>query len=282
MKLKFVKMHGCGNDYIYVDCTRNDLKDENNLAVRLSDRHFGIGADGLILIRKSDKADFKMSMYNADGSEGKMCGNGIRCVGKFVYDHGLIAKNKVSIETLSGIKTLNLTVSNGKVESARVDMGKPVLTPEKIPVLAPEGATQVIGEVLQMDEETSGEVTCISMGNPHCVIFVENVEDLNLEYLGPKFENHEVFPERVNTEFVQVLSETEIKVRVWERGSGETLACGTGACAAVVATVLNGLTGRGVLVHLPGGDLNIEYDQANDRVFMTGPAETVFSGEIEI
>ncbi|MBQ4293812.1 MAG: diaminopimelate epimerase [Lachnospiraceae bacterium] len=282
MKLKFVKMQGCGNDYVYVDCTGKDLHDEDKLAKRLSDRHFGIGSDGLILIRKSNRADFKMSMYNADGSEGKMCGNGIRCVGKYVYDHGLTAKNKLTIETLSGIKNLDLTIKNGSVVSARVDMGKPELTPEKIPVLAPEGATRVVGEVLQMDDETSGEVTCISMGNPHCVLFVEDVDELILPEIGPAFENHEVFPERVNTEFVQVLSENEIKVRVWERGSGETLACGTGACAAAVASVLNGQTGRGVKVHLPGGVLDIEYDQAKDRVYMTGPAVTVFSGEIEI
>lgn len=282
MKLKFVKMQGCGNDYIYVDCTGKDLRDEAELSKRLSDRHFGIGADGLILIRKSNKADFRMSMYNADGSEGKMCGNGIRCVGKYVYDHGLTAKNKITIETLSGIKTLDLTVKNGAVVSARVDMGRPELSPEKIPVIAPEGATKVVGRVLQMDDENAGEVTCISMGNPHCVLFVEDVDALILSELGPKFENHEVFPERVNTEFVQIISENEIKVRVWERGSGETLACGTGACASVVAAVLTGLTGRSVLVHLPGGDLNIDYDQAKDRVYMTGPAVTVFSGEIEI
>ena len=282
MKRRFTKMHGIGNDYVYIDCTKEDLTGEEELAKRLSDRHFGIGSDGLILIRKSDKADFKMSMYNADGSEGRMCGNGIRCVGKYVYDHGLTNKNEVRIETLSGIKKLKLHIKNGKVESVRVNMGKPELAPEKIPVIGPEGATRVVGEVLQLTEDQAGEVTCISMGNPHCVVFTDDVEEMDLESIGPVFENHEAFPERVNTEFVEVLSENEIRMRVWERGSGETLACGTGACAAAVASVLNGYTVRNVTVHLLGGDLNIEYDQANDLVFMTGPATTVFEGEIEL
>ena len=282
MKRRFTKMHGIGNDYVYIDCTKEDLTGEEELAKRLSDRHFGIGSDGLILIRKSDKADFKMSMYNADGSEGRMCGNGIRCVGKYVYDHGLTNKNEVRIETLSGIKKLKLHIKNGNVESVRVNMGKPELAPEKIPVIGPEGATRVVGEVLQLTEDQAGEVTCISMGNPHCVVFTDDVEEMDLESIGPVFENHEAFPERVNTEFVEVLSENEIRMRVWERGSGETLACGTGACAAAVASVLNGYTVRNVTVHLLGGDLNIEYDQANDLVFMTGPATTVFEGEIEL
>ena len=279
--MKFTKMQGCGNDYIYVDCTREDLDRPGEVAKRLSDRHFGIGADGLILIRSSKKADFRMSMYNADGSEGAMCGNGIRCVGRFIHDHGLSDKTELLIETKAGIKKLSLGIREGEVWGVRVDMGAPILKASKIPVIPPEGKDRVVGELLTVDGR-EGEVTCVSMGNPHCVVFVDEVGDLDLEEIGPGFEHHPAFPDRVNTEFVQVISRTEIAMRVWERGSGETLACGTGACASVVACLLNGLTERVVTVHLLGGDLVVEYDQVEDTVYLTGPAETVFTGEVEL
>lgn len=279
--MKFIKMHGCGNDYIYVDCTKEDLVNESELSIKLSDRRFGIGSDGLILIRNSDVADFKMSIFNADGSEAKMCGNGVRCVGKFVYDNGLTDKEEVRVETLSGIKILKLNVKDGKVVTVEVDMGAPIVKAEMIPAISSKGSNEIIDEEINVDGVTY-KVTCISMGNPHCVTFVDDTKILDLEKIGPGFERHKMFPDRVNTEFIQVLSRNEINMRVWERGSGETFACGTGACASVVACVLNGLTDDAVKVNLVGGELFINYDRKADTVFMTGPATTVYSGEVEL
>lgn len=277
--MKFTKMQGCGNDYIYVDCTKNMIENIRETAIKVSDRHFGIGSDGLILIRPSDKADFMMDMYNNDGSSGKMCGNGIRCVAKYVYDKGLTNKTSLKIETLSGIKDLELTVENGKVKSVTVDMGSPVVKADAIPVVFPKD--QLINEPVEIGGRTYN-ITCVSMGNPHAVVFVDDVDNLALETIGPLFENHPMFPERVNTEFVLVLDRKHIKMRVWERGSGETLACGTGACASVIACILNGLTDHEVTVTLRGGDLLIRYDEAANKVYMTGPAVTVFEGEIDL
>lgn len=277
--MKFTKMHGCGNDYIYVNCLEQRVEDPARTAVYVSDRHFGIGSDGLILIHPSKEADFRMAMYNADGSEGKMCGNGVRCIAKYVYDYGLTDKEQISIETLGGIKYLDLTVEDGKVVQVKVDMGAPVLTPEEIP--AKLGTDCCINEPLVVDGREY-RVTGVSMGNPHVVVFVEDTASLPLEHIGPGFENHEAFPDRINTEFVQVLNKKEVNMRVWERGSGETLACGTGACAAVVACVLNGLTDNEITVHLLGGDLLLNYDREKDTVWMTGPAAVVCDGEIAL
>lgn len=279
--MKFIKMHGCGNDYIYVDCTKEDLVNESELSIKLSDRRFGIGSDGLILIRNSDVADFKMSIFNADGSEAKMCGNGVRCVGKFVYDNGLTDKEEVRVETLSGIKILKLNVKDGKVATVEVDMGAPIVKAQLVPAISPSGRDEIIDEDISV-EGVSYKVTCVSMGNPHCITFVEDTKSLNLEKIGPGFEHHKMFPDRVNTEFIQVISRNEINMRVWERGSGETFACGTGACASVVACVLNGLTDDEVKVNLVGGELFIKYDREADAVFMTGPATTVYKGVVEL
>ncbi len=276
--MKFTKMHGIGNDYVYVDCLKETVDQPSELAKKVSDRHFGIGSDGLILIKASDAADFKMDMYNADGSRGEMCGNGIRCVAKYVYDKGLTNKTQLSIETAGGIKYLDLTVSDGKALLVKVDMGAPVLTAEKIPVTA--DTDEVVGQPLGVGGKEY-TVTCVSMGNPHCVVILdEDVRKLDLEKTGPLFENHERFPNRINTEFINVLDERTIRMRVWERGSGETLACGTGACAAAVAAMLNGRTKDEVTVKLLGGDLQIRWDRAQNTVYMTGAAETVFEGEI--
>ena len=277
--MKFTKMQGCGNDYIYVDCTKDMIDNVRETAIRLSDRHFGIGSDGLILIRPSEKADFMMDMYNNDGSSGKMCGNGIRCVAKYVYDKGLTDKTRLKIETLSGIKDVELTVEDGRVKSVTVDMGEPVLKADLIPVISDK--EQLINEPVEVGGQVFN-ITCISMGNPHAVVFVDDVDKLKLDTIGPCFETNPMFPERVNTEFVHVLDRKHIKMRVWERGSGETLACGTGACASVVACILNGLTENEVKVTLLGGELLIRYDKAGNRVFMTGPAVTVFEGEIDL
>lgn len=274
--MKFTKMQGLGNDYVYVNCLEEKIADPPALARKISDRHFGVGSDGLIMINPSDKADFEMEMYNADGSRAEMCGNGIRCVGKYVYDYGLTDKTHISIETLAGIKYLELTVENGKVSLVKVDMGRPVLDPEKIPVRAK--GTRAVDEPLLVDGKEY-RMTCVSMGNPHAVIFVDqNVKDLPLEEIGPSFENHERFPKRINTEFARVLDRRTVEMRVWERGSGETLACGTGTCATAVACVLNGLTEEEITVHLLGGDLYIQWDREKDTVYMTGPAEVVFDG----
>lgn len=278
--MKFTKMHGCGNDYVYVDCTKEMIKNPGEVSKYVSDRHFGVGSDGLILICSSEVADFRMAMYNADGSEGAMCGNGIRCVAKYVYDKGLTEKKNISVETKSGIKYLELTVEDGKVVLVKVNMGAPVLTSKDIPVAV--DTEKCIDTDINVDGKDY-KITCVSMGNPHAVVFVdEDVKELPLEKIGPKFENHPMFPDRVNTEFVQVLSRNEANMRVWERGSGETLACGTGTCATVVACVLNGLTDDEVTVHLLGGDLFIKYDREENIVWMTGPATIVFDGEIEI
>lgn len=270
-------MQGLGNDYVYVNCFREKIADPSRLAVKISDRHFGVGSDGLILINPSDKADFEMEMYNADGSRGEMCGNGIRCVAKYVYDYGLTDQTSISVETLGGIKYLDLTVKDGKAVLVKVNMGKPELSPEKIPVVS--AGEKVVDEPIDVDGQNY-RMTCVSMGNPHAVVYVDcDVRNLPLEEIGPKFENHERFPNRVNTEFVRVLDRRTVEMRVWERGSGETLACGTGACAVAVSCVLNGLTEDEVTVKLLGGDLQIKWDREKDTVFMTGPAEVVFDGE---
>lgn len=277
--LEFTKMHGCGNDYIYINCFEREIESPEKLTVTLSDRHFGIGGDGIVLICRSSIADAKMRMFNLDGSEGKMCGNAIRCVAKYLYDNGLCIKDRIKIETLSGIKTLDVNTENGFVTSVKVDMGRAELDPSKIPVLLP--GDRVINAPLKVRNQTYG-ITCVSMGNPHAVVFLDDVDSLNLTELGPCFENHEVFPERVNTEFVRVIDRNTLKMRVWERGSGETLACGTGACAAAVASVLNGYCNKGedIRVLLAGGELIINY--TDDRVLMTGGCVKVFEGVIEI
>ena len=281
--MKFTKMHGCGNDYVYVDCTEHMLANPSAAAIAVSDRHFGVGGDGLILICPSDKADFRMAMYNADGSEGSMCGNGIRCVAKFVYDKGLTDKTTLNIETKAGIKTLELTVEDGKVSLVKVNMGMPDFRAEAVPVVGLGRDVPGLGEgVIGQTVTVAGKpwtMTCLSMGNPHAVVWVDDVASLPLEQIGPAFEHAPYFPDRVNTEFVQVLNDHEINMRVWERGSGETLACGTGACASVAACYLNGRTGTQVMVHLRGGDLAVELGE-DGCIYMTGPATTVFEGEI--
>lgn len=279
MRIKFTKMHGCGNDYVYVNCMDKIIDNPEEVSRFVSDRHFGIGSDGLILICPSDVADFRMSMYNADGSEGKMCGNGARCIAKYVYEYGLTDKKQISLETKSGIKYLDLTINNGKVSLVKVNMGAPVLEPSKIPVIA-DGDCFINQPLNVLDVDYM--VTCVSMGNPHAVVFIEDTNNFDIGKYGPAFENHPAFPDKINTEFVQVLSRKEINMRVWERGSGETLACGSGTCAAVVACVLNDKTYDEVTVHLLGGDLFIKYDREKDTVWMTGPAKIVFDGEIEL
>ena len=277
--MKFTKMHGCGNDYVYVNLFEEQLDNPAEVSIKVSDRHFGIGSDGLITIGPSDKADFRMHIYNADGSEAEMCGNGIRCVAKYVYDHKLTDKTEITVETGAGVLTLILYPENGKVQQVRVDMGEPILTPAEIPVVSQND--KVIDEPIEVGGKT-WNMTCVSMGNPHAVVFVDDTASFPLETYGPLFENHERFPKRTNTEFVQIISRTEANMRVWERGSAETWACGTGTCASVMACILNGKTEDKVLVHLRGGDLTIEYDRASNHVFMTGPATEVFSGEIEV
>lgn len=291
--MKFSKMHGIGNDYIYVNCLKEPLQQPQEVAKFVSDRHFGIGSDGLILIQPSgsEKADFEMAMYNADGSRGEMCGNAIRCVAKYVYDRHLTDQISIRIETLAGIKEADLTVADGKAVLVRVNMGKPQLEPEKIPVRYPQPAavsgqdSAPLHQIVDCAVSVGGkeyQMTCVSMGNPHCVIFTDEVEGLDLEKIGPQFEHHSCFPNRVNTEFVKVLDRHTVQMRVWERGSGETLACGTGACAVTVACILNGLTDRKVKVKLTGGDLEIEWDAQTGIVFMTGAAAHVFDGEIDL
>ncbi len=280
MKFSFTKMHGTGNDYVYVDLFQQKLENQAEVAKVVSDRHFGIGADGLICIAPSETADCRMIMYNADGSEGAMCGNGIRCVAKYVYDHGIVRKDHMSVETKSGIKQLELTVEDGKAVYVKVNMGEAVLKPSGIPVQA-EGEDFIARQI-----EAGGEnytVTCVSMGNPHCVVFTEGIDGMDLEKTGPLFENHPLFPDRINTEFVEVLDDHTLKMRVWERGSGETISCGTGTCAAAVAAVLNGHCPRGeeIEVRIRGGALYDTYLE-NGEVLMKGPATEVFQGEIEI
>jgi len=288
VNMKFVKMHGTGNDYIYIDCTKKLLENPSEAAIKMSDRHFGIGADGLILIKSSDRADFYMEMYNADGSQGKMCGNGIRCVGKYVYDHQLTSKTALTIDTLSGIKKLWLhTGSKGSVETVLVDMGAPILLPKAVPTVpekfgvSAEDTAPILQKPLTVGEKEYS-VTCVSMGNPHAVVNLDKTLDLSkfdIEKIGPLFEKHEAFPEGVNTEFIQVTDRKNLKMRVWERGSGETFACGTGACASVVAAILNGWCDDCVTVYLLGGALKIVWDKEKDTVLMEGPAVTVCEGE---
>lgn len=279
--MKFTKMHGLGNDYVYVNCLKEKVKNPPAVARFVSDRHFGIGSDGLILINPSQKADFEMEMYNTDGSRSEMCGNGIRCVAKYVYDYGLTDKTHISVETLAGIKYLDLTLEAGKAVLIKVDMGKPELKAGKIPVVTEHPSERVIGMPIDVDG-IGYRMTCVSMGNPHAVVFVEDVKGLEIEKIGPGFENHERFPRRINTEFVRVLDRKTVEMRVWERGAGETMACGTGACAAAAACILNGLTENEVTVKLLGGNLQIEWDKEEDKIYMTGPASVVFDGEIDI
>lgn len=278
--MKFIKMHGAGNDYIYVDCFIEKIDDPESAAIALSDRHFGIGGDGLVLIMPSESADIRMRMFNADGSEGRMCGNAIRCVGKYAFEHGYCTKDEISIETMSGIKYLKLSIENGKVKGARVDMGKAILEPKNIPVKCDK--ERCINQPLEI-AGSKYYITCVSMGNPHAIVYVDNVDDIEIEKIGPLFENNEIFPERVNTEFIQVINEKTLKMRVWERGSGETLACGTGACASVASSVLNGKCSYNtdITVILRGGKLIINYNE-NGTVYMTGPAAKVFEGEVNL
>lgn len=274
--MKFTKMQGCGNDYVYINCFQEKVAHPEQLAVQVSDRHFGIGSDGLILIGPSQVADVRMNMYNADGTQAQMCGNGIRCVARYAYEHGLVNREELTVETLAGIKHLKLRLENKTVTAVTVDMGQPVTEPARIPVAAEGDA------VIARPVEVAGkryELTCVSMGNPHAVTFVESVDDLPMEAIGPEFEHHPLFPERVNTEFVELIDRKTIRMRVWERGSGETLACGTGACASVYACILNGKTEDEVTVRLLGGELTVTYDRTTGHILMTGPAVVVFDGE---
>lgn len=279
--MKFTKMQGIGNDYVYVDCFQETVNNPSAVAKFVSDRHFGIGSDGLILVKPSDVADCEMDMYNLDGSQGAMCGNGIRCVAKFAYDKGIVNKKNISVATKSGIKYLDLTVKNGKVSSVKVNMGSPILNAKTIPVVSPR--EQVINEPLDVNGETY-HITAVSMGNPHAIVYMDDVDGLDIAKIGPLFENHINFPDRINTEFVKVIDRHTLQMRVWERGSGETLACGTGACAVAVASTLNGLVDEDVpiTVKLLGGDLEILWNRQENLVYMTGPATTVFEGEIDL
>lgn len=302
--MKFTKMHGCGNDYIYVNGFTEKIEPEKKpeLVQRLSDRHFGIGGDGVIFINPSTEADFEMEMYNADGSRAEMCGNGIRCVAKYVYDKGLTDKTDISVISCGKVKYLQLFIKEGKVDSVRVNMGAPILQPGRIPVIMSDGknhtgachGSDTVREQENNTDETAKEnvidepitvqgkeykMTCVSMGNPHAVVFIDDVTNLEIEKIGPYFENHERFPNRINTEFVKVLDKKTVQMRVWERGTGETLACGTGCCATVVACILNGLTDNTVTVKLLGGEIAITWDREANLVYMTGPAKTVFEGE---
>lgn len=278
--MKFTKMHGAGNDYVYVNCFEEQVPNPEEVAIKVSNRNFGIGSDGLILIMPSEQADVRMRMFNSDGSESEMCGNGIRCVAKYAYDHGIVSQKEITAETGAGILTLQLfTDGSGKVDKVRVNMGKPRLSRVEIPMLG-EGPEPVISQPLNI-LHTTFNITCVSMGNPHCVIFVDDVEHFQVEKYGPLIENHEMFPRRTNVEFVQIISRTEVRQRTWERGAGETLACGTGASAVCVAGALNGLTEEKILNHLTGGDLELEWSE-DGYLYMTGPAAEVFTGEIDI
>ena len=281
MKMKFTKMHGCGNDYVYINGFTQKVPQERkpDIVRAISDRHFGIGSDGAIFINPSKEADFEMEMYNADGSRSEMCGNGMRCVGKYVYDYGLTDRTEFSVVSAGKIKYLVLTVEDGKAAQIRVNMGNPILKPEEIPVVA-KGETVMKEPITVLNKEY--EMTCVSMGNPHAVVVVEDTASFPVNEIGPYFENHEKFPNRTNTEFVQVVDRNHIKMRVYERGTGETLACGTGCCASAVACVLNGLTDNEVDVEVLGGVVHIEWDREENLVYMTGPAVTVFDGEIEV
>lgn len=283
--MKFTKMHGCGNDYVYINGIQEQVAPDKKpeLVRRLSDRHFGIGGDGVIFINQGKTAEFEMEMYNADGSRAQMCGNGIRCVAKYVYDYGLTDKTSITIESFGSVKYLELSVgADNKVERVRVNMGAPILKAADVPVRS-DNERVVNEEIIVQDK--AYKMTCVSMGNPHAVVFVENIADMrdfDLESVGPYFEHHERFPERTNTEFVRVIDKNNVQMRVWERGTGETLACGTGCCATAVAAVLNGLTDTCVNVHVLGGVITCEWDRENNTVYMTGPAATVFDGEVEV
>lgn len=276
-KLKFTKMQGAGNDYIYINGFAQKVENPSQTAIELSNRHFGIGSDGLVFILPSETCDFRMQMFNSDGSEAEMCGNASRCVGKYVYDAGLTDKKEITLETKAGVKYITLLDGDAKARKVQVDMGEPILEASLIPVNAPE--SPVLKYPLKIDGKT-WEISCISMGNPHAVVFTTNIKDLDLPVIGPKFEKHPIFPRKTNTEFIEVIDRNTLNMRVWERGAGETLACGTGACAAVVAAILNGYCDRKVTVHLLGGDLDIEWNADNNHVYMTGEAVTVFEGEL--
>lgn len=280
-KISFTKMQGIGNDYIYIDCTKDEILKQDEIipfAIRFSDRHFGIGSDGVILIKPSETGDFFMDMYNADGSRGKMCGNGIRCVAKYVYEKGLTKKTEINIETLSGVKQLSLAIENGKAERITVNMGKPILETDKIPVLWSD--KNLFNEAIAVGGKLYN-ITAVSMGNPHAVVYVKGIETLPVDKMGPLFEKHKLFPESVNTEFVEIIDRSHLRMRVWERGSGETMACGTGACATVVASVLNGFSDRKATVILNGGELNITWREDSGDVIMEGPAEICFEGAVD-
>jgi diaminopimelate epimerase len=279
MGMKFTKMHGLGNDYIYVNCFKEKVENPSEVSKVLSDRHFGVGSDGLVLILPSHIADFRMRMFNSDGSEAEMCGNAIRCVGKYVYDNGMTDRTVVTIETLAGIKELHMQVNNGRVKTVRVDMGEPILDPKMIPVDSKKD--KIVAEPLIVGDETYS-ITCVSMGNPHAVTYVEKLDGFPVDKIGPLAETHPMFPKRTNVEFVRVLDKKTVSMRVWERGAGETLACGTGACAVLVSSVLNGLTERAATVKLLGGDLFIEWNEQDNHVYMTGPATKVFEGEVSL
>ena len=283
MKIDFVKMHGLGNDFILIDCLNKSLGDSlflSYLAKKLCDRNFGIGADGLLLILPSSKADLRMRIFNSDGSEAQMCGNGIRCFAKYAYENKLVSKIKFTVETLAGIITPELIFKDKEISGIKVDMGTPKLRKKEIPMTGEDTPT-VVNETLKINSEQTFKVTCVSMGNPHCIVFVDDVQSIQVDEIGPKIENHPLFPEKTNVEFIQILNKQEINFRVWERGVGETLACGTGACAALVASVLNKKTDRKATIHLPGGDLDIRWAD-DEHIYMTGPAELVFKGEMEI
>lgn len=280
--MKFTKMHGAGNDYVYINgfTEKMSKEDKPEWVRKVSDRHFGIGSDGAIFINPSDVADFEMEMYNADGTRSEMCGNGIRCVGKYVYDKGLTDKERITVVSAGKVKYLDLTIENGKAVQIKVNMGEPILKAKQVPVVS--DSEEVIDELIYISEvDESYNMTCVSMGNPHAVVFMDDVESLQIEKIGPYFENHCRFPNRTNTEFVKVIDRNNVQMRVWERGTGETLACGTGCCATAVACILNGLTDEEVTVHVLGGKIKIFWDRENNLVYMTGPAETVFEGEIE-
>ena len=283
--IKFTKMQGIGNDYVYIDGTNENIENPAELSKIVSDRHFGIGSDGLILILKSDVADFKMRIFNPDGTEAEMCGNGVRCVGKFVYDKGLTTKTNIEIETLGGIKKLTLNVKEGKVDTVAVDMGVPMLNADEIPVTFYDNVvSKNDNNYIQVDKDIDGEkimMTCVSVGNPHAVSFLDNIDNLNIEKYGPAIENDKRFPNKINAEFVEVIDRQTIKMRVWERSVGETMACGTGSCASVCAAILNEYTDREVKVLLLGGTLNIKWDRKDNHIYMTGPAVTVFEGEFD-
>lgn len=278
--MKFTKMHGIGNDYIYVNCFEEKVDNPEKVSIYVSDRRKGIGSDGLVLIMPSDKADFRMRIFNADGSEAMMCGNATRCIGKYVYDKGLTDKTEITLETNSGIKYLTLFPENGKVEFVEVDMGKAILTPKDIPVNSDK--ERFISEPVEVDGKEY-KITCVSMGNPHAIVYMDDIKDLELEKIGPSFENHKIFPDRINTEFIEVIDSHTLNMRVWERGSGETFACGTGACASVVASVLNGYCNHDeeVTVHLRGGDLKITWN-SDGTVIMKGPAALICDGDVDV